>query len=70
MGMRGPKRTNKVGRVYGDYRVIDAFKDPNNTSNRHYYVLCECVGCGDLRKVREDNLKVLGRCKMCKNMIF
>ena len=65
MGMRGPKKTSKIGHTYGDYKVIEEFKDPNNVSNRNHYVICECTGCGDIRKIREDHLKRNMICKRC-----
>lgn len=65
MGMRGPKRVDKVGHVYGDYKVIEEFKDPNNTSNRHYYLVCECTNCHNIRKIRDDNLSPNIVCKVC-----
>ncbi len=65
MGMRGPKRANKVGHVYGDYRVIGTFKDDYNATNRHYYLVCECTNCHNIRKIRDDNLSPNIVCKAC-----
>lgn len=65
MGMRGPKRANKVGRVYGDYKVILECEANNLKVNRHYYLICECIKCGDIRKIRDDKLAPNMACKKC-----
>lgn len=65
MGMRGPKRTNKVGHRYGDYKVILECEASNLKTNRHYYLVCECVNCHDLRKIRDDKLSPNMKCKKC-----